>query len=181
MLSSVAVFCGSSDGTDPIYLTSAEEMGRLLGQQKIDVIYGGGMMGTMGKVADGALAAKGRVFGFITTELMEKEKGHPKLTSLHLSPSMRERKSIMFKRAQAFIILPGGFGTLDEVCEILTLKQLNFHKKPILFVNTQHYWDIFFCFLRHIEKEAFIQPQHLNLFKIVDTPQEALDFFINLP
>lgn len=173
---SVAVFCGSSNGSHPAYLRAAEDLGRLLGERKIDVIYGGGLSGLMGKVAASARAAQGNVFGFMASTLLEKEGEFQALTTRYLFSKLSERKEAMINRAQGFIILPGGFGTLDEIFEILVLKKLNVSQKPIVFVNTCLYWNPFLDCLRHLAKEAFIMLEDLTLFKVVDTPQDALDF-----
>jgi uncharacterized protein (TIGR00730 family) len=175
MLGTVAVYCGSSGGNAPLYRQSAFEMGQLLAKAGIDLIYGGGMTGMMGAVADGALAEKGRVIGFLPPSLLEKEKGHPSITALHLVENMPVRKSRMFNQAQAFLILPGGFGTLDELFEILTWRQIGLHQKPILFVNISGYWDPLFQLMHHLQQAHFVKSEHLQLAEVVSTPQEALD------
>lgn len=175
----VAVYCGSSDRVAPAYLQNAFEMGQLLAKAGVDIVYGGGKTGLMGAVADGALAEKGCVFGFLPHALRKKEKEHPGLTELHLVEDMHTRKLQMFNRAEAFIILPGGFGTLDEVFEILTWRQIAFHQKPIAFVNISGYWNPLFTLMKHLQQEQFIGLEHLQFAEVASTPQEALHFLEN--
>ncbi len=175
-LQTAAVYCGSSDRVASSYLQKAFEMGQLIAKAGIDLVYGGGKTGLMGAVADGALAEKGRVLGFLPHTLRKKEKEHPGLTELHLVEDMHTRKLQMFNRAEAFIILPGGFGTLDEVFEVLTWRQIAFHKKPIVFVNISGYWDPLFALMKHMQQEQFIGLKHLQFAEVVSTPQEALHF-----
>ncbi|MGL5785180.1 MAG: TIGR00730 family Rossman fold protein [Alphaproteobacteria bacterium] len=175
-LQTIAVYCGSSARVAPVYLQRAFEMGQLLAKAGINLVYGGGKTGLMGAVADGALAEKGRVLGFLPHMLQKKEKEHPGLTELHLVEDMHTRKLQMFNRAEAFIILPGGFGTLDEIFEILTWRQIALHQKPMVFVNVSGYWDPLFTLMQHMQQEQFIGLEHLQFAEVTSTPQEAFNF-----
>lgn len=175
MLHSVAVYCGSSPGVSSMYMETAFEMGRLLALSGIDLVYGGSQVGLMGAVADGALGEQGKVFGYMPHSLMEKEMGHPKITELHLVDSMHMRKCSMFDHAEAFIILPGGFGTLDEAFELLTWRQIKLHEKPIVFLNLSGYWDPLFELMDHMAQEQFIQTQDRLDIQVAQSPKEALE------
>ncbi len=138
---SVAVFCGSSSGSSSTFLKTAENLGKLLGSAKITLVYGGGKTGLMGAVANGALCSGGNVIGVMPDFLKRREVDHPNLTKLILVKNMHARKQKMFELSDGFIILPGGVGTLDETLEIITWRQLRVHKKPILIVNVNDYWQ----------------------------------------
>ena len=133
MINSVCIFCGARFGDGSTYRTQAEEVGRGLARHGIEIVYGGGHVGLMGVVADAAMKAGGRVIGYIPTHLLELEVGHRAISELVETDSMFARKEQMIDRADAFVILPGGLGTLDEFFEVLTLSQLNQHKKPIVY------------------------------------------------
>ena len=137
----VCVFCGSQPGNDPAYLETARATGRLLAGAGIGLVYGGGRTGMMGAVADAALEAGGRVVGIIPEPLKRREVGHLGLDELVVVRSMHERKQMMADRAGAFVMLPGGFGTFEEFCEILTWAQLGMHDKPCVLVNTKGYYS----------------------------------------
>ncbi|HWK43292.1 MAG TPA: TIGR00730 family Rossman fold protein [Stellaceae bacterium] len=139
-VTSLCVYCGSSNQVDQVYKDAAYELGRLVGARGIDLIYGGGRVGLMGLAADGALAAGGRVTGIIPRHLHDREVAHSGLSELVVVETMHERKQLMAARADAFIILPGGFGTLDEAFEIMTWKQLRLHDKPVILVDVAGYW-----------------------------------------
>lgn len=175
MLHSVAVYCGSSPAVSKVYLKTAFETGRLLAGFGIDVVYGGGKAGLMGAVADGALEARGRVFGYMPTSLIEKEKGHAGITELHIVESMHMRKCSMFDHAEAFIVLPGGFGTLDEAFELLTWHQIGLHEKPVVFVNVSKYWDPLLDLIHHMEQEQFIRPEDRQKVQVATTPEAAIE------
>jgi len=139
-VSSLCVYCGSSDQVDQVYKDTAYELGRRLGERGIELVYGGGHVGLMGLAADGALAAGGRVTGIIPGHLHAREVSHTGLSELLVVDTMHERKQLMAERADAFAILPGGFGTLDEAFEIITWRQLRLHDKPIVLVDIEGYW-----------------------------------------
>jgi uncharacterized protein (TIGR00730 family) len=170
---SVCVFCGSNVGSRPEYSAAAEAVGRLLAERRIELVYGGGKVGLMGKVADAVLSAGGKVTGVIPQALMLKEIGHEGLTELKIVNSMHERKALMAELAEAFIALPGGFGTLDEFCEILTWAQLGLHHKPCGLLNVNGYYDHFSRLLDHAVNEQFLRPLHRAMV-ISDEDPEAL-------
>src|SRR5262244_2608254 len=137
---SVCVYCGSSVGANPRYAEAAQQLGAELAGHGMRLVYGGGRIGLMGHVADAVLASGGQVIGVIPEHLQAREKGHRGVTELRIVASMHERKNLMFQLSDAFVILPGGFGTLDEAFEMLTWRQLHLHDKPILFLNVARYW-----------------------------------------
>ena len=139
MAISICVFCGSRYGADPRFRAAATRFGELAGSAQIRLIYGGGHVGLMGAVADAAIAAGGEVIGLIPTRLLEREVGHRAITELVVTQDMFERKQQMIDRADAFVVLPGGLGTLDELLEVVTLRQLGYHAKPIVVVNLGGY------------------------------------------
>lgn len=171
--SSICVYCGSAADVAQSYKDAAVLLGRLAGEQGIEIIYGGGRVGLMGLVADAALAAGGKVTGIIPRHIVEMEVAHRTLTELIVVESMHERKKMMADRADAFAILPGGLGTLDEAFEILTWKQLGLHDKPIVIANIEDYWAPLLTLVRRGVSEGFVRPRHAGLFTTV-TEIEAL-------
>lgn len=175
-LSSVAVFCGSRPGNNPIHTETAVRLGETLARRGITLVYGGASVGLMGSVADAALAAGGTVHGFITTALLDLERGHRSLTSLDVVPSMHERKAAMEGAARGFITLPGGFGTMDEVFEIITWAQLGMHHKPIGFLDgTGRYYSQLFAFIDEMIASGFAEPAHREMLMIETDPGRLLD------
>lgn len=159
-LAAVAVYCGSSDGLDPGNVECARDFGRLLATEGIALVYGGGNVGLMGAVADGALRAGGEVHGVITEALRVKELAHLELTSLIVVDTMHERKAAMADRADAFVALPGGFGTFDELFEVITWTQLGIHEKPCGILNHNGFFDDLVTFLDKTTAAGFIRPAH---------------------
>ena len=172
---SVCVFCGSGFGADPAYAEAARETGRLLGERGLRLVYGGGRVGLMGAVADATLAAGGKVIGVMPRLLIEREVEHRGLTELHEVDSMHARKALMAARADAFLVLPGGFGTLDELCEILTWAQLGLHDKPIGLVNTGGYYDALLAFFDHAVQQGFVSAGSRARVRVADHPAAVLD------
>lgn len=156
----ICVYCGSSSGTDPVHRTAAHDLGAFLAQHGIGVVYGGGHVGLMGALADGALSQKGEVIGVIPRSLMEKELGHGGVTELHVVSSMHERKQLMVDLSDGFIALPGGFGTLDELFETLTWLQLSFHDKPVGILNVDTFFGGLIDFIAHMSQSGFLKPEH---------------------
>ena len=175
VIRSICVFCGSRHGQNPAYTEAARELGRLLAERGIRLVYGGGRVGLMGEVADATLAAGGQVIGVIPTLLVTKEVEHRGLTQLHEVGSMHERKALMEQLSDAFVVLPGGFGTLDEACEILTWAQLGLHRKPLGLVNTACYFDLLSAFLDHAVGEDFLSAGNRQLILTERTPAAVLD------
>ena len=174
LLRSVGVFCGSSRGEGEQWADAARSLGTLLAGRGIDLVYGGGRVGLMGEVADAALAAGGRVVGVIPTGLFSREVAHRGVTELHEVASMHERKALMYDRSDAFIALPGGFGTLDELAEVLTWTQLGLHGKPAVLLDVDHFWDPFIAQLDHMTASGFLKPQNRDLLHVRATPEGAL-------
>ena len=175
MLRRICVFCGSSSGTQPIYTHAAETVGRLLAQQGTELVYGGGNVGLMGTVADSSLAHGGRVIGVIPQLLVDKEAAHTGLTELRIVASMHERKAMMADLADAFIALPGGFGTWEEFCEILTWSQLGIQHKACALLNVNGYYNPLLQMADHAVAEGFVRPAHRALLLSGDDPTRLLD------
>jgi uncharacterized protein (TIGR00730 family) len=171
---SVCVYCGSSALADEVYKASARDLGKILAQEGIQLVYGGGMRGLMGIVADGTLDNGGTAKGYITKHLDNIEGGHKGLNELHVVDSMHARKLKMSEDADAFVILPGGFGTLDEFFEILTWKQLDMHDKPIILVNVNGYWDPLVLLVKNVINQKFADQADINLFYVVNDLSEVL-------
>lgn len=162
----LCVYCGSSVGARPEYREAATALGRLLAERDIELVYGGGHVGLMGAVADGALAAAGRVIGVIPRALMERELGHTGIQDLRVVADMHERKTTMAGLADAFIALPGGWGTIEELSEMLTWLQLAIHAKPIGVLNVAGYFDPFLSFAERMIEERFVRVEHRHLFSV---------------
>lgn len=152
----IAVFCGANTGTDPAILQAAQAMGRTIAQRGMGVVYGGGHVGLMGAVADAALEAGGRVIGVIPGFMMEKELAHQRLTELIVVRDMHERKMRMHELSQAVVALPGGFGTMDEVFELLTWRQLGLHAKPIGVLNVNDFYTPLLEQVARMERDGFL-------------------------
>lgn len=172
---SIAVFCGSSLGAETAFALAAETLGTLLAAQGIRLVYGGGNIGLMGKIATATLAAGGQVTGVIPRFMMDKEIGKIELTDLRIVGSMHERKAVMNELAEGFVALPGGFGTLEEFCEVLTWGQLGLHGKPLGLLNTAGFYDHFLAFLDHATARALIKPKHRAILLTAAEPGELLE------
>jgi uncharacterized protein (TIGR00730 family) len=159
----ICVFCGSNNGADSIYLEAAGTVGKFLAENGIELVYGGGRVGLMGRVADACLAAGGRVIGAIPHDLATKEVAHQGLTELHVVDSMHERKAMMAELADGFIALPGGFGTFEELCEIITWAQLGIHQKPCALLNVGGFYDHLIAMFDHSARENFIREEHRGI------------------
>jgi len=173
----LCVFCGSSHGNKPVYTDFARQTGAALARRKIALVYGGGQIGLMGVVADGALEAGGEVIGVIPQALATKELAHAGLTKLHVVSSMHERKALMAELSDGFIALPGGFGTLDEFCEILTWAQLGLHAHPCGVLDVNNYFDPLLEQLDRAVAEGFLAPKHRALVLKANDPDELIDTF----
>jgi uncharacterized protein (TIGR00730 family) len=165
----LCVYCGSSGAVAPAYREAASELGARLAAAGIETVFGGGRVGLMGLLADAALAAGGRVTGIIPARLRDAELAHPGATELIVVATMHERKRLMAERADAFAVLPGGIGTLDETFEILSWRQLGMHDKPIFLVDIGGYWAPLRALLGHIVENGFARPPTLRLVRVVPT------------
>ncbi len=170
----VCVFCASAAGASPEYLNSARDLGRRIAGRGYGLLYGGATVGAMGAVADAALAAGGAVIGVIPEVIREREIDHHGLTELHVVGTMHERKAMLSSRADAFVALPGGYGTMDEFIEILTWAQLRIHAKPCVLVNVHGFYDGLLRFLDTCVVEGFIQVENRRLVQVARDPEEAL-------
>jgi uncharacterized protein (TIGR00730 family) len=166
-IKNICVFCGSSTIVDGKYLRGARDVGAMLARNGYGVVYGGGNIGLMGAAADAALEAGGKVIGVIPKFLRDKEVAHDGLTELHLTETMHERQVGMAERSDAFVVLPGGLGTLAEFFEVLTWKQLGLHDKPIMLVNDFGYWDSLIEFAGHAEGEKFLRASDADLYAVL--------------
>ncbi|OWY40218.1 Rossman fold protein, TIGR00730 family [Xenophilus sp. AP218F] len=172
-MKSICLFCGSNKGAKPEYVAAAERFGRTLAEQGIALVYGGGNVGLMGVAADAALAAGGRVIGVIPEFLQAKEVGHKGLSELHVTQTMHQRKALMAELSDGFIALPGGFGTFDELFEILTWAQLSVHSKPVGLLDSAGFYQPLYAMIKHAVAEGFVPTGNLNLFS-VDADLDAL-------
>jgi uncharacterized protein (TIGR00730 family) len=171
----VCVFCGSKSGGRPVFAEAAQLLGRLLAERGLGLIFGGGHIGLMGVLADAVLAAGGEVAGVIPQALVDKELAHSRLTELHIVGTMHERKALMADRADAFVALPGGFGTCEEFFEVLTWAQLGIHAKPIGLLNVTGFFDPLLAWIDGAVAEAFIRPAHRSLLLVAAEPGRLLD------
>jgi len=169
MWSSVAVFCGSKFGNNKLFAQHAEQVGLILAQKNIQLVYGGGRRGLMGIVANTVIKNNGKVIGVIPSLLNEKEDVHDELETLHIVETMHERKKMMFELCEAAIILPGGFGTMDELFEMITWNQLSIHDKTILLLNSDGYYNNLLAHLEQMQNEGFLySPWNESFFTILD-------------
>ncbi len=171
------MFCGSSPGANPAYVEAARATGRALAARRLAVVYGGGSVGLMGAVADAALDAGGEVIGVIPRALELRELAHARLTTLHVVGSMHERKAKMAELAHAFVALPGGMGTLEELAEILTWAQLGLHARPIGLLDVARYYGPLVEFFDRAVAEGFVRPEHRRLLTVAADPETLLDRF----
>jgi len=176
-LRNLCVYCGSNPGRQGIYLEAARELGRIMAGRGIGLVYGGASVGVMGAIADAVLQAGGRAVGVIPESLVRKELAHGGLTELHVTASMHERKRLMADRADAFVALPGGAGTLEEIFEVWTWAQLGDHRKPCGLYNAGGYYDKLAQFLDHATAEQFLKPQHRDMLIVENDPLRLLDRF----
>jgi uncharacterized protein (TIGR00730 family) len=168
----LCVYCGSASGIGETYRAVARELGTRMAGAGIELVYGGGRIGLMGLLADSVLAAGGRVIGIIPGHLHDYEVGHHGVSELIVVPNMHERKRRMFERSDAFAVLPGGLGTLDETFEMITWKQLGLHGKPVVVVDAAGYWRPFQALIEHIVAQEFARPGVLQLYDIVPSVDE---------
>ena len=174
-IKSVCVFCGSRVGDNPAYALAASRLGTLLASKNIQLVYGAGNIGLMGVVADACLAANGKVVGVIPTKLVEKEVAHKGLTELIVVESMHERKALMAMKSDAFVALPGGFGTCDELFEILTWAQLGIHHKPIGILNTDGFFNPLLAWIDQMIDQGFVKQRFKELLLVAEKPDELME------
>ncbi len=173
----VCVYCGSSPGADPAYLETARTVGHVLAQHQIELVYGGGNVGLMGAVADAVLGDGGKVVGIIPDFLVRKEVAHRRLTEQRVVKSMHERKLLMAEMSDAFIALPGGLGTFEELFEILTWGQLGLHRKPCSLMNVNGYFDHLIQFIEKAVEQRFVTRKHFQMLHIATSIEDILEHF----
>ncbi len=171
----VCVFCGSKTGTNPIYAEAATQLGRILVSRRLELVFGGGHVGLMGVVADSVLATGGRVLGVIPQALKDKELAHTGSTELYVVESMHQRKALMNDLSDAFIAMPGGFGTGDELFEIITWRQLDIHAKPIGILNIQGYFDPMLHWVERMIHDGFVKPEYRDLFYVAEEAETMVE------
>ncbi|MHA3983397.1 LOG family protein [Acinetobacter venetianus] len=176
----IALYCGSRTGNKPIYRDKAIELAQHIANQGFGIVYGGASIGLMGQVADTVLEYSGEVVGVIPEFMLDYEIAHSKLTELHIVKTMHERKALMAERANAFIALPGGLGTFEEILEIATWGQLNQHQKPMIIYNVNRFYDPLIAQLDHAVEEGFLPPQHRAKVIICDTLEQISSVIKNL-
>jgi hypothetical protein len=174
MIKSLCVFCGAQHGSDRRFRAAATRLGEVAAGARLKLIYGGGRVGLMGAAADAAIAAGGEVVGLIPARLLEREVGHGAITELIVARDMFDRKDQMIARADAFVVLPGGLGTLDELLEVVTLRQLGYHGKPIVLVNLAGYWDPLIALVDQVIAHGFAAPNARTLYRVVTSIDEVL-------
>jgi uncharacterized protein (TIGR00730 family) len=176
-ISSICVYCGSQPGSDPSYRQAARNLGQAMAEHGINLVYGGGTKGLMGAVADAVMSNGGKAIGIIPEFLMDKEASRQELgqlTELHVTSDMHERKHMMFDRSDAFVTLPGGIGTLEEIIEIMTWAQLGRHTKPMVFANIGGFWDPLNALIGHMSAQGFIHTAHLVRPLVIDRVEEIV-------
>ena len=178
---SICLYCGSRVGFDPRFRRAAEALGTIIGRNGDTLIYGGGRVGLMGVAADAALAAGGRVVGVIPEHIQAREVGHNGLTELHVVDSMHTRKRMMFDRADAVVVLPGGLGTLDETIEMITWRQLSLHDKPIILVDEGGFWAPLLALIEHVIGHGFSLPEYRGFFAAVQRVEDVYDALDRAP
>jgi cytokinin riboside 5'-monophosphate phosphoribohydrolase len=172
---SICVFCASASGLDEVYLESARLLGKEIAGRGHRLVYGGGNVGLMREVASSVHDEGGEVFGAIPRSLVERELAYGPADELVVTETLRERKAEMDNRADAFVALPGGFGTMEELLEVLTLRQLNLHDRPIVLVNVNGFWDPFLAMVREMTAQGFAREGEGSLFAVATTAEEAID------
>jgi len=170
----LCLFCGANVGTRVAYVAAARALGVLLAREQVGLVYGGGSVGLMNEAAEAVLAAKGRIVGVITRQLMAREVGHRNLTELHIVETMHERKALMAKLSDAFVALPGGYGTFDELCEMLTWNQLGIHAKPVVLVNSEGYFDGFLQQLERAQDDGLLRAENRKALLVTEKIDDVL-------
>lgn len=173
-IKAVCVFCGASNAIDKTYLEVGKTFGKMLVKENIQLVYGGGDCGVMGAVANSVLQDKGYVTGVFPRSLKDLESEHASLSEIIMVESMHERKRIMFERSDAIVVLPGGFGTMDEMFEIITWRQLRFHNKKIIILNHKGYWNTLISLMDNIIENGFARDEVRTFYTIVETPEEVI-------
>lgn len=178
-MKSLLVYCGANPGNDPIYKETAIALGKEMVARGMTLVYGGGSLGLMGTIADTVLAGGGKVIGIIPTFLDKLEVGHKNLSEIHIVETMHERKALMEKLCDGIITLPGGYGSMDELFEILSWSQLGLHTKPVGLLNVKNFYDLLVKQLDHMVVEGFLKTQNREILQVADTIEEVLSLMDN--
>jgi uncharacterized protein (TIGR00730 family) len=173
-ISTVCVYLGSSNQCDDLYKKAAADFGQVLAKANLGLVYGGGRVGLMGILAESVMSSGGRAIGIIPEHISKREISHDGLSELHVVDSMHTRKQMMVTKSDAFVILPGGIGTLDELCEVMTWKQLGMHDKPIIVVNINNYWTPFISMIDNVIANKFMREGERTLITVVSTIEDVL-------
>lgn len=181
MAKSICVYCASSQRCDPVYHAAATRLGEVLAGEGFSIVYGGGAVGSMGALADGALARGGRIVGVLPKFMDELEWGHRHLTELQVVEDMRARKAAMLAQSDGVVALPGGTGTLEELLEALTLKRLGLYLNPVVLVNTREFFTPLVRLLRHSVEERFMDQRHLQMWQLVERPEDVPEALATAP
>ena len=174
-IGAACVFCGANVGTRATYVAAARALGTLLARDRVALVYGGGSVGLMNEAANATLSEGGEVIGVITRALMDREVGHAGLTQLHVVETMHERKKLMADVSDAFVALPGGYGTFDELCEMLTWNQLGIHHKPVVLLNLEGFFDGFLAQLDRAVADRLLTPANRSMLSVSTSVEETLD------
>ena len=180
-INSLCVYCGSSANVDEDFKTAAHDMGVILASAGIRLVYGGGKAGLMGIIADSVMTNGGEVIGIIPAHIADREIQHTGLTELHVVQTMHERKQMMVDRSDAFLVMPGGIGTLDETCEIMTWRQLGIHDKPIVIANLKNYWTPFLSMIDNIVNQGFMRADDKKITIVTDTIHDVIEKLRSAP
>ena len=178
-MKTICVFCGSSSGNNSKYVAAAKQLGQLIAQNSMTLVYGGGNVGLMGEIANSVLASRGTAIGVIPQFLVEKELVHENLSEVIIVESMHERKAMMAELADGFVALPGGFGTLEETVEVLTWVQLGLHRKPIGLLNVEKYFHFLYEFFKHMVNEKFLHTEYKDMILIKENANEMIESLID--
>lgn len=180
-IQNICVYCGSSSQVDEAYKQAAIDFGQAISSSGRGLVYGGGRVGLMGLIADSVMDSQGTAIGIIPEHIQSREIEHTDLTELHIVDSMHVRKQMMVDRSDAFVVLPGGIGTLDETCEIITWRQLGIHDKPIVICNLGGYWTPFVKMIEHIIGAGFMRKEDRNIFQVVERIEDIIPALENAP
>lgn len=173
-MKSLCVFCGSKTGSPPVYADAARQLGRIMAEEGLTLVYGGGHIGLMGVIADAVLEGGGTVIGVIPQALVDRELAHTRATEMHIVRTMHERKALMVEKSEAFVALPGGYGTGDELFEILTWAQLHIHHHPVGLLNCAGYFDSLLAWVDRMVADGFLTPDNRKLLRVADEPRAVL-------
>lgn len=179
MVKTVGIFCGSSSGSNPIFEETTAQIAQLLAQKNIRIVYGGGAVGLMGKLTDATIQSNGYIIGVIPERLVDLELAHPGAQEMIVVDSMHTRKVKIAELSEAFIALPGGMGTIEEITEMFTLTQLGYFNKPCILYNVKGYYDKFIEFMEHMVSNKFMKPEHKDMMLVATTPQEIIEILEN--